>query len=63
MTEAGCSIKVEVIIGIIRTFEVGTIFEITGIKINIKEVIIENKQIETGYMMEVEAGIEMIRED
>ena len=45
MTKAGHMIKVEVTIGICRTLEVGTTSEMTGIEINITEVIKETVRI------------------
>ena len=48
MTKAGHMIKAEVIIGTIRTSEVGTTLEMIGIEVNIIEVIEEILRIGTG---------------
>ena len=63
MTKASYMIKIEVKAGIIRTSEVGTTLENTGIEVNIIEVIAETLRIETGHVTEVEARIEVIVED
>ena len=63
MTKAGIMRKVEVIIGIIRTSEVGTTLEMVGIEVDIMEVSKEILRIERGHITEVEAGIKMTGED
>ena len=47
LEKAGYVIEIEVIIGIIRSSEAGTSLEMTGIEINIIEVIKETLKIET----------------
>ena len=56
-------IKVEVVIGTIRTSEVEATLEMIGVEVNIVEVKGASLRIETGHMTEVEAGIDMIEKD
>ena len=57
MTKVGDVIKV--IIGTISASAVGTMSEMTGIEVNIAEIIEEILRIETACMTEAEAGMEM----
>ena len=63
MMTAGHIIKLEVIIGTMRTLEVGVTTEIIGIEVNIVQVVEGTLRIETGHMKEAEAGIGIIVED
>ena len=63
ITKAGHLTKGEVIIGIIRTLQVGATIKMAGIEVNIIQVIKETLRIETGHMTELEAGIEKIQQD
>ena len=56
-------IKIEAIIGTIRILEVGTTLYMIGIDVNMIKVIEATLQIETGQMIEIEVGLEIIKED
>ena len=56
MPKADHMIKVEVIIGTVRTLEVGVTIKIIGLGVNIVEMIEGTLRIETGHVTEAEAG-------
>ena len=63
MTKASHMIKVEVIIGTLRTLDMGVTINVIVTEVNINEVIEGNLRIEQCHMTEAKAGIQMIIED